>query len=272
MAIACKTEDILVAMSFDFKGTTKIVGILSKTHKTERLSFTEIYQRIERFNTEHETSLKLVSNEVIDYLLNSDLYIGINFSSFLVDLVIAYEAPDKPFDSKVIYDYDGYQRMVFSVPKKYQGKKNIALAVAGLTNTDFKMVTKGIRIHDPEYEGKEIAGLHHSRYIDKEIIVKVPEKRIIAIPEFRYSNILDYQLPHAKTKIPHGPRVKQSSKARCIMSLPGPYVGHVTRYYSIENDDVNQGDSMDANASSLDNYVRVVVEMSEKDAKKLNLL
>jgi len=136
----------------------------------------------------------------------------------------AYEAPGKMLASTIQYaDSDTKTNFVFEVPARFQGAKDIILAVSQtLDSYGWSLIT---------YEDKG----------GNDVLVKVHDQsKIKAITAFPSSN--GWYMSDPEFGIPTGKEVdSSSSKARFLSRLDGsPYVGLATRWYLEHDSDLKR--------------------------------
>ncbi len=165
-------------------------------------SLFDTHPLVEGFNREHGTNLTVISHKVADVAQS----VGETWRSlpnpYAVDASIAYEKPGTKLGKEVVFSADGNPRVVLATGK-FQGEKDVALVVQGLSSADFKK------------DGNSIT-------------LDIPESRLILVPDFPSSDT--WYMPHAETGVPHGKKVARSSDARYLYRLEkSSYVGLLVR-------------------------------------------
>ncbi len=117
-----------------------------------------------------------------------------------------YEAPDKPFETEVVFswkhDWVIYSAS-FKVPQQFQGKRNRALIM--------------------NYPDFEILDLGNNKFE----IVSVDERSVHQIEHFPKKS--GWYKPDEEFRIPRGKQVKESKEARHLWRTKGTYVGLLHR-------------------------------------------
>jgi len=119
---------------------------------------------------------------------------------------VAYKAPNKPLGKTIECKILG-DTYVFNVPKKFQGKRNIALAIN----------------HGFTKEGKPL--ISYKKIGEKRFLVEIADESMIkAIRHFPSED--GWQLPEKKFGLPSGSKLNYASKnARYLWRINGAYCG-----------------------------------------------
>lgn len=202
--------------TFQFEGKPATIGVLRSCDENGRPPLLKILRLIRATNSEYGTSLRLAGNRALDHLLTSsckakDLrlenVLGRNRHRNYNEIqevfpcvtgeAATYEKPGTKFGKQVVFAEKDGPRLIFPT-WGYEGEEGIALVALGLTTRDIKK------------DGKDI-------------ILSVPESRLIVVPDFPSEN--GWHMPHPETGIPHGQKVHCSIKSRELYRLNSSYVG-----------------------------------------------
>ncbi len=153
----------------------------------------------------NETGKLIVPNIVIDRILKKARF---EIPSVRTGTLVIHEAPDKPFGDTVFYNYHD---IGFSVPTRFQGRKNCALVVE---YPDFALV----RLENGPNQ------------------LAVPDESHLHLVE-RFPRCNDRYLPDADFGVPYGTRLytllydvfRRSLKLRTLWRESGSYVGPIAR-------------------------------------------
>ncbi len=147
-------------------------------------SLFDAHPLVEGFNREHGTNLTVISHKVADVAQT----VGETWRSlpnpYAVDASIAYEKPGTKLGKEIVFaaeEEPGAERepRVVLATGKFQGEKDIALVVQGLSSADFKK------------DGNSIT-------------LDIPENRLIVVPNFPGPD--GWYMPH-ETGVPTGEKV-----------------------------------------------------------------
>lgn len=204
LAIKDNPEATMRKVRFGFGDEPKILGLFDKSGFKEGLPFAGILPAIDRLNNEHRTNVRLVSAVVADHALNdgTETWKALRHSSpFLVDAAIGYERPGAGFGTEIVFHTEGKPRVLLATGR-YMGEKNAALAVLGLSASDWKQDGEDIRLD-------------------------VPENRLVLVENFPPES--GWYKPKGETTVPQGDRAKCSSDTRYLRRINAPYVGFLGR-------------------------------------------
>ncbi len=180
---------------------------------SELIEFRKDLNFLEALTLAQREGKLIVPNDIHDRILmetKDSVYFIQNYPVWTGTLVI-YVAPDKKFDKNVVFSWNDYKDIKYSisfeVPKQFRGKKNCALVV--------------------EHPDFEVVGLGTNRYE-----LKVDVQSIRLIQDFPERN--GWYMPDAETGIPHGKEVEKSSDARHLWRITsGSYLGLLCRGFVV---------------------------------------
>jgi hypothetical protein len=168
----------------------------------------EAHLRVEEFNSEHGTNLRVVSHKVADAALTGGQING--DIRFPVDAAIAYSEPLFQLGSLLWCHFDAHNGppKVSLATGRYKNERYAALVALGLSSADF--------IKDGD-----------------SFVLGIPDERLILVPNFARRD--GWYLPHEGTGVPQGETVHQSTDARYLVRFDDPlflgytYVGLLVR-------------------------------------------
>lgn len=205
--------------------------------------FSLAHPLVETFNKKHGTNLTVVSYEAADAALagckTKDFPL---FPIHPVNALIAYEKPGTKLKKEIKMKSAEGEPGVVLATRDYEGEKNIALVVLGITPVD--VATDG-----------------------RNILFAIPNSRVMVVPDFPSSN--GWYMPHAETGVPHGKRVKESPEARYLYRFrTSSYVGLLGR----SGNYLNRYDVYACYDYRSPGQFGVVAEVPEEDVAKIKVL
>jgi hypothetical protein len=219
---------------FFHDGEKRNMGIL--VPPAPGMRFSRIHPFLEELNDRMGTSFKLVEPRFAHRAFQ-DLLACKMFASrdpIVLDGIIGYEKGKNKLRDKIVFAA-GDQRVIMQTGK-YAGESRIALSAVRLTSSDLEVG-------------------------EKEILVAIPESRIIPIENFPPEP--DWHLLHSETKIPHGKQDRSSEFAKYLDRVVGPYVGPFARHHFCGRDWLSVPANFDPSKT-----FRVAVEILESDLAK----
>ena len=201
-----RREEPVEVRGADVKGTDleilrrkrELLKAMTPEQALEVIEFRRNLNLFEAVEIAKRENLLLVPNFIIERIL-TETKAEIPWTR--TGTLIIYQKPDAPFGALVTY-----QGIAFSVPEKYQGMTNCALAVE---HPDFEILDLGANKH--ELRMADESTIH--------LIEKFPGKH-------------GWHLLHAETGIPHGRQAEQKSpEGRRLWRVKDSYVGLLVRYY-----------------------------------------
>ncbi len=198
------------------KRTRQMLRSMTPEQVLEVIEFHRDLTFFEAFALAQKEGKLIIPNDVHDRILTEttdEQYLRQNYPVWIGTLVI-YEVPDKKFGKNVVFSWkdnnDIEYSISFEVPKQFRGKANCALVIE---HPDFELIELG-----------------NNRYE-----LKVDVLSVYQIEQFPRRD--GWYMYDAKTGIPHGRMVNESSDARRLWRLEdSSYLGPVACSVDVDGD------------------------------------